>query len=107
MDTNEAYIAFLRSRISELLTQRGVSEHKLSLELGKGGSYIRAITNGLTLPSVKELFNIIAYFEISPAEFFEGLEDKASLRSELREKLREMDDDSLEKVATFIKWIGK
>ena len=107
MDTNEAYIAFLRSRISELLAQRGVSEHKLSLELGKGGSYIRAITNGLTLPSVKELFNIIAYFEISPAEFFEGLEDKASLRSELREKLREMDDDSLEKVATFIKWIGK
>lgn len=107
MDTNEVYIAFLRSRISELLAQRGVSEHKLSLELGKGGSYIRAITNGLTLPSVKELFNIIAYFEISPAEFFEGLEDKASLRSELREKLREMDDDSLEKVATFIKWIGR
>lgn len=107
MDTNEAYIAFLRSRISELLAQRGVSEHKLSLELGKGGSYIRAITNGLSLPSVKELFNIIAYFEISPAEFFEGLEDKGSLRSELREKLREMDDDSLEKVATFIKWIGK
>ena len=71
MDTNEVYIAFLRSRISELLAQRGVSEHKLSLELGKGGSYIRAITNGLTLPSVKELFNIIAYFEISPAEFFE------------------------------------
>lgn len=107
MDTNEAYIAFLRSRISELLAQRGVSERKLSLELGKGGSYIRAITNGLSLPSVKELFNIIAYFEISPAEFFEGLEDKGSLRSELREKLREMDDDSLEKVATFIKWIGK
>lgn len=107
MDTNEQYIAFLRSRISELLAQRGISEHKLSLELGKGGSYIRAITNGLALPSVKELFNIIAYFEISPAEFFEGLEDKGSLRSELREKLHELDDESLEKVATFIKWIGK
>lgn len=107
MDNNEQYIAFLRSRISELLAQRGISEHKLSLELGKGGSYIRAITNGLTLPSVKELFNIISYFEISPAEFFEGLEEKGSLRSELRNKLRELDDDSLEKIATFIKWIGK
>ena len=107
MDTNEQYISFLRSRISELLAQRGISEHKLSLELGKGGSYIRAITNGLSLPSVKELFNIIAYFEISPAEFFEGLEDKGSLRSELREKLHELDDETLEKVATFIKWIGK
>ena len=105
MDTNERYIAFLRSRISELLAQRGISEHKLSLELGR--SYIRAITNGLTLPSVKELFNIIDYFEISPSEFFEGLEDKGSLRSELREKIRELDNDTLEKVATFIKWIGK
>ena len=31
MDTNERYVAFLRSRISELLAQRGISEHKLSL----------------------------------------------------------------------------
>ena len=107
MDTSEQYIAFLRSRITELLAQRGISEHKMSLELGKGGSYIRAITNGLSLPSVKELFNIIDYFEISPAEFFEGLEDKGSLRSELREKLRELDNESLEKVATFIRWIEK
>ena len=99
MDKSEQYAAFLRSRISELLTQRGISEHKLSLELGKSGSYIRAITNGLTLPSIKELFNIIAYFEISPAEFFAGLEDKGSLRFQLQEKLRELDDDTLEKVA--------
>ena len=107
MDTSEHYIDFLRSRISELLTQRGISEHRLSLELGKGGSYIRAITNGLALPSVKELFNIIDYFEISPSEFFEGLDDTGSLRNELRAKLREMDDESLEKVATFIRWIEK
>ena len=99
MDKSEQYAEFLRSRISELLTQRGISEHKLSLELGKSGSYIRAITNGLTLPSIKELFNIIAYFEISPAEFFAGLEDKGSLRFQLQEKLRELDDDTLEKVA--------
>ena len=107
MDTSEHYIDFLRSRISELLTQRGISEHRLSLELGKGGSYIRAITNCLALPSVKELFNIIDYFEISPSEFFEGLDDTGSMRNELRAKLREMDDESLEKVATFIRWIEK
>ncbi len=107
METNQQYEAFLRSRISDLLTQRGISEHRLSLELGKSGSYIRAITNGLTLPSVKELFNIIAYFEISPAEFFDGLEDDASLRFKLREKLRELDDDTLQKVALFIDWIEK
>ena len=105
MDITNQYVAFLRTRISELLTQRGISEHRMSLELGKGGSYIRAITNGLALPSVRELFNIITYFELSPAEFFEGLDDNGSLRSELRESLRELDDDSLKKVALFIEWI--
>ena len=105
MDITNQYVAFLRTRISDLLTQKDISEHRMSLELGKGGSYIRAITNGLALPSVRELFNIITYFELSPAEFFEGLEDKGSLRSELRESLRELDDDSLKKVALFIEWI--
>lgn len=107
METTARYEAFLRSRISELIAQKGLSEHRLSLELGKSGSYIRAITNGLTLPSVKELFNIITYFEISPAEFFEGLDDTQSLRSQLREKLRGLDDDSLQKVDLFIGWIEK
>ena len=105
MDITNEYVAFLRTRISDLLTQQGISEHRMSLELGKGGSYIRAITNGLALPSVRELFNIITYFELSPAEFFEGLEDKGSLRSDLRESLRELDDESLKKVALFIEWI--
>lgn len=105
MDTTERYEAFLRSRITELVTRRGISEHRLSLELGRSGSYIRAITNGLALPSIKELFNIMVYFEVSPAEFFEGLETDKTLRSQLREKLRELDDDTLQKVELFIEWI--
>lgn len=107
MEPTERYEEFLRRRISELLVQRGLSEHRLSLELDKSGSYIRAITNGLALPSVKELFNIITYFDMNPAEFFEGVEDAQSLLSQLREKLRELDEDSLQKVALFIEWIEK
>lgn len=107
MDTAKRYEAFLRSRITDLITQRGISEHRLSLDLGKSGSYIRAITNGLALPSVKELFNIMVYFEISPAEFFEGLETDCSLRSKLQEKLHRLDDDTLQKVELFIEWIKK
>ena len=106
METTEQYEMFLRHRISELISQRGISEHRLSLELGKSGSYIRAITNGLALPSVKELFNIMLYFEISPSEFFEGLQSDSSLRSSTMDKLREMDDNSLQKVALFLEWIG-
>lgn len=107
MDEIEQYKVYLRERITELRDRKGISEHRLSLELGKSGSYIRSITSGLTLPSVRELFNIITYFEISPAEFFAGLEDKTSLRVALTEKLRELSDEDLEKVSTFIGWIQK
>ena len=62
MDENIRYEQFLRTRITKLREQRNISEHRLSLELGKSGSYIRSITSGLTLPSVRELFNIITYF---------------------------------------------
>lgn len=106
-EENIRYQEFLRNRITQLREQKGVSEYRLSLELGKSGSYIRSITGGITLPSLKELFNIFAYFEISPPEFFEGLEDKNSLRAVVKEKLLELDDEDLEKVSLFIGWIQK
>lgn len=103
----EQYQNFLRSRITQFREQKGISEYRLSLELGKSGSYIRSITCGATLPSLKELFNIIVYFEISPAEFFEGMEDKKSLRAVVKGKLLDLDDEDLEKVSLFIGWIQK
>lgn len=50
------YEDFIRSRITELRMARDVSEHRMSLELGKSGSYIRGVTSGAALPSLKELF---------------------------------------------------
>ena len=50
MDDNRRYEAFVRNRITELREQKGVSEHRMSLELGKSGSYIRSITNGFLCP---------------------------------------------------------
>ena len=59
MDENIRYEQFLRTRITKLREQRNISEHRLSLELGKSGSYIRSITSGLTLPSVLILSPIL------------------------------------------------
>lgn len=64
MDDNRRYEAFVRDRITELREQKGVSEHRMSLELGKSGSYIRSITNGISMPSLRELFNIMEYHHI-------------------------------------------
>ena len=102
MDEVLQYEKYLRERITELRSQKDISEHRLSLELGRSGSYIRSITSGATMPSMKELFNIMAYFEVSPSEFFSGLEEKNILRTALGEKLRELPDSDLEKVSLFI-----
>ena len=107
MEESQRYEAFVRSRITQLRGQKNVSEHRMSLELGKSGSYIRGITSGAALPSLRELFNIMAYFEVSPSEFFDGLDDPDSLRTALRGRLMELNDEDLQKVSSFLDWIRK
>ena len=107
MDDIQKYEQYLRERITELRDRKGISEHRLSLELGKSGSYIRSITSGATLPSMKELFNIMAYFEVSPSEFFIVVNRKNSLRAALSDRLLGLSDEDLEKVSTFIDWLTK
>ncbi len=97
---------FIRTRITELRLKKDVSEHRMSLDLDKSGSYLRGISSGAALPSLKELFNIIAYFNMTPSEFFAPLDDKDTPYSKLCEKLRGLDDADLEKVDTFLTWIS-
>lgn len=37
---------FIRDRLSFLRTQKGISEYKMSLDLGHSKSYIQSISNG-------------------------------------------------------------
>ena len=103
--SNTRYEDFLRSRITELRLQKNVSEHKMSLDLDKSGSYIRGITSGIALPSVRELFNIIDYFEITPAEFFAPLDDPQTPYARLCEKLRSLDEGRFARLDTFVGWM--
>ncbi|RGY99438.1 helix-turn-helix transcriptional regulator [Clostridium sp. AM58-1XD] len=106
MDEIENYENFLRNRITELRLLKNVSEHRMSLSLGKSGSYIRGITNGSTLPSLRELFNIITYFDMTPEEFFTGADDE-SPRTAIWKKLLVFDEEDLKKIELFINWIQK
>lgn len=105
--TGTQYDEFVRTRITELRMSKGISEHRMSLDLGKSGSYIRGITSGVALPSLKELFNIIAYFNMTPAAFFAPMECKDTLYDSLCQRLRGLDEADLEKIDTFIGWITK
>ena len=96
---------FLCQRLSELRIRMGVSEHKMSLELGKSGSYIRNISNGVVRPSMREFFNILEYLEVTPAEFFRTMDAPESEYVQLCERLREFSPKELEKVETVVQWI--
>ena len=75
---------FIAKRITELRLSRGISEYQLSLELGQSRSYIQGITSGKNMPSVKQLFNIADYFDVTMAEFFgENLFEEALTPSQI------------------------
>ena len=101
------YIEFVRTRITELRIQKDVSEHKMSLDLDKSGSYIRGITSGAAMPSVRELFNIIAYFNMTPVDFFAPLGAEDTPYNAICERLRSLDNADLEKVSTLLDWIAE
>lgn len=103
---NTQYEEFVRKRITQLRMERNLSEHRMSLDLDKSGSYIRGITSGAALPSLKELFNIMDYFGMTPADFFAPLGDNSSRYYQICEELRNLDDRDLERVELFLSWIA-
>ncbi len=63
--------AYIGERITELRLKKDISEYKLSYDLGHNKNYMRAITSGRSLPSVEALLEIIEYFDLEPAQFFD------------------------------------
>ena len=98
---SEQYESLLRERITQLRLSKNISEHQMSLDLGKSGSYIRSISSGRALPSLRELFNIIEYF--GKGDTFVLNDTKA--RVALQNHISALSDDDLEKVRLFIDWI--
>ena len=88
-------IEFVKERITQLRLQKGVSEYKMSYDLGHSRGYIYNISSGKTLPSMTEFFAICDYFEISPVEFFNAGIVNPSLLTELTEDLKKLDEADL------------
>lgn len=65
------YEEFVKDRITQLRIRKGVSEYKMSYDLGHSRGYIYNISSGKALPPLKELFAICDYFGITPQEFFD------------------------------------
>lgn len=86
---------FIRHRITELRLSKQISEYQLSLDLGQCKSYIQGITSGKALPSVKQLYNICDYFDISLSQFFDDDKPSSLLFCTTVDALKELDDCEL------------
>ena len=58
-------------RLTTLRNQMDVSAREMSLDLGQSASYINAIENQKSLPSMQVFFYICEYLKVSPSEFFD------------------------------------
>ena len=94
---------FVRERITQLRLQKGVSEYKMSYDLGHSRGYINNISSGKTLPSMTEFFAICDYFGISPVEFFDVKSTNPKLSQNVLSALEQLDEDDLELTLTNIK----
>ena len=92
---------FVRNRISELRTKKGVSEYKMSLDLGHSKSYIQSISSGKALPSFSEFLFICDYLGVTPKEFFDANTKEPQLVCKLTELAKNLTADDLAALITM------
>lgn len=86
---------FIRNRITQLRVARGVSEYKMSYDLGHSRSYIYNISSGKSLPPMREFLAICDYFGVTPAEFFDDGTKNPELIHKAVEGLKTLDDSDV------------
>ena len=96
--------SFIATRVAELVTQKGISEYKISIELGQCKTYLGKITSGKIKPSMSAFISLCEYFEISPAEFFDPTLDKETIQLvHMINSLSEKDKETLSNVLEAFK----
>ena len=86
---------FIRDRITQLRLHKGVSEYKMSYDLGHSRSYIYNISSGKSLPPMAEFLEICDYFGITPSQFFNDSTENPALLQTAIEEIKKLDDDDL------------
>lgn len=98
---------FVRDRITGLRIKKGVSEYKMSYDLGHSRGYVYNISSGKALPPLKEFFAICDYFGITPEQFFDEENDCPNLISEAIEGLKRLEESDVLLVLEVINRLKK
>ena len=87
--------SFVWERITQLRLRKGVSEYRMSYDLGHSRGYVHNISSGKALPPMKEFFAICDYFGLTPQQFF----DEGTQNPELIQKaiagMKQLDETDL------------
>ncbi len=86
---------FIKDRISALRIKKGISEYKMSIDLGHSKSYIQSISSGRALPSMSEFLYICEYLGVTPSEFFDQSISEPALTNELYTLTRNMQAEDI------------
>ena len=87
---------YIRNRITQLRVQKGVSEYKMSYDLGHSRGYINNISSGKTLPSMTEFLAICDYFGITPVEFFDAEKANPNLLKRANDIFEQLNENDLQ-----------
>lgn len=101
------YEEFVRNRITQLRLQKGVSEYKMSYDLGHSRGYIYNISSGKSLPPLSEFFAICDYFGITPSEFFDDNVSRPELLQKALDGLKKLEESDLQLALSFINRLSK
>jgi transcriptional regulator with XRE-family HTH domain len=93
---------FVRDRITQLRLQKGVSEYRMSYDLGHSRGYINNISSGKSLPSMTEFFAICEYFGITVIEFFQEEVEDPKLMRQTVEGLSRLNTEDLKLVQATV-----
>lgn len=88
-------IEYVQERITQLRLQKGISEYKMSYDLGHSRGYINNISSGKTLPSMTEFLAICDYFEITPQQFFDTSTQNPELIQKALDGMKKLNEDDL------------
>ena len=98
---------YVQERITALRLEKGISEYRMSYELGHSRGYINSITSGKSLPSMPEFLCICDYFNITPEDFFQSENMHPITVRMLLRKLNSLSKDDLRSIKNLIHELGE
>lgn len=86
---------FVRDRITQLRLRKGVSEYRMSYDLGHSRGYVHNISSGKATPPMKKFLAICEYFELTPQQFFDEGTQSPELIQKAVNGMKQLNEDDM------------